>query len=76
MSAVRRESVEALLQRGQDRLTLKEARTLLGISRKKAYALLDAGMLNPVSGPAVDGRAVWAFERAHVLDVARHFQGT
>lgn len=76
MSAVRRESVEALLQRGQDRLTLKEARTLLGISRKKAYALLDAGMLKPVSGPAVDGRAVWAFERAHVLDVERHFQGT
>lgn len=67
MGAIRRESVEALATRMQDYVTLKEARALLGTSRKRAYALLEQGVLRPISGPTVDGQTLWRFQRQDIL---------
>lgn len=69
MSAIRRDSLNALISRKQDWVTLKDVRALLGISRKRAYVLLEQGALKPISGPAVDGRTLWRFERQDVLAI-------
>ena len=69
MSAIRLDSLKALMARKQDWVTLKDARALLGISRKRAYALLERGVLKPISGPTVDGQTLWRFERQDVLAI-------
>ncbi len=69
MSAIRLDSLNALMTRKQDWVTLKDARALLGISRKRAYALLEQGVLKPISGPTVDGQTLWRFERQNVLAI-------
>lgn len=70
MGVIRRDSLEALGSRKQDWLTLKEARAMLGISRKRAYALLEQGQLKPISGPTVDGQTVWVFRRDEIFFIA------
>lgn len=70
MSAIRLDSLNALMRHKQDWITLKDARALLGISRKRAYALLEQGVLQPISGPTVDGQTLWCFERQAVLAIA------
>lgn len=70
MGTIRRDSLNALVSRKQDRVTLKGARGLLGISRKRAYSLLAQGVLKPVSGPSVDGQTLWHFQRQDVLAIA------
>ena len=69
MSAIRLDSLNALMSHKQDWVTLKDARALLGISRKRAYALLEQGVLKPISGPTVDGQTLWRFERQDVLAI-------
>ncbi len=69
MSTIRRDSLDSLISRRQDLVTLKEARGLLGISRKRAYALLEQGLLKPVSGPTVDGQTLWSFSRQGLLSI-------
>jgi hypothetical protein len=69
MSAIRLDSLNALMDHKQDWVTLKDARALLGISRKRAYALLEQGVLKPISGPSVDGQTLWRFERQDVLAI-------
>lgn len=70
MGAIRRDSLNALVGRKRDWVTLKGARALLGISRKRAYALLEQGALRPISGPFVDGNAVWNFRKKEILSIA------
>ena len=67
MGAIRRDSVETLASRMQEYLTLKGVRALLGVSRKRAYALLEQGALRPTSGPTVDGQTQWRFQRRDIL---------
>ncbi len=69
MGVVRRDSLNALLEGKKNWISLKEARHLLGISRRKAYALLDQGVLNPIGGPTVDGQTLWCFQRQDVLAI-------
>lgn len=69
MSAIRLDSVKALMLRKQDWVSLKGARALLGVSRKRAYALLKQGVLKPISGPSVDGQILWCFQREDVLAI-------
>lgn len=69
MSAIRLDSLNALISHKQDWVTLKDARALLGISRKRAYALLEQGVLKPISGPTVDGQTLWHFQRQAVLAI-------
>jgi hypothetical protein len=69
MSAIRLDSFNALMSRKQDWITLKDVRALLGISRKRAYALLEKDVLKPISGPTVDGKTLWRFERQDVLAI-------
>lgn len=75
MGVIHRDSLNALMSRKQDWVTLKDARALLGSSRKRAYALLEQGMLKPISGPTVDGQTVWHFQKQAVLDIAGAIQG-
>lgn len=75
MGAVRQSSLEGLLVRRLEWMTLAEARQLLGISRKESYRLIKLGILKPISGPTVDDRAVWAFERDHVVAVSEFVKG-
>lgn len=74
MSAIRLDSLNSLMSRKQDWVTLKGARALLGISRKRAYALLEQDVLKPISGPSVDGQTLWCFERRDVLAIAGAIQ--
>lgn len=69
MGVVRRDSLKALLEGKKNWISLKEARHLLGISRRQAYALLDQGVLKPTSGPTVDGQTLWCFQRQDVLAI-------
>lgn len=70
MGVVSRASLTSLVNHKQDWVTLKDARALLGMSRKRAYALLEQGVLKPISGPSVDGKTLWRFERQAVLAIA------
>lgn len=67
MSAIRLDSLNELMNRKQDWVSLKGARALLGISRRRAYSLLERGVLKPISGPTVDGQTMWCFQRQDVL---------
>lgn len=69
MGSIRRESLVALANHKQDLVTLKEARALLGVSRKRANALLKQGLLKPVADPAVAAKTVWSFKRRDVLAI-------
>ena len=69
LHAIRLDSLNTLISRKQDWVNLKEARALLGISRKRAYALLEQGVLKPVSGPTVDGNTLWSFSRQDILTI-------
>ncbi|WP_234488221.1 hypothetical protein [Paraburkholderia aspalathi] len=63
---VDRTSLERFCLETSTWLTLTEARKRLQISRGRASDLMAAGTLQPVSGPTVDGRAIWKFSSAHV----------
>lgn len=67
MGSVSRTSLMAMVNKNEESITLKEARSLLGISRKHAYLLLDQGVLKPLGGPTIDGRHTWTFNRSEVL---------
>ncbi len=69
MSVIRRESVQLFASRQLELVNLKEARNILGLSRRKAYALLENGTLNPVGGPTLDGQAIWKFHRQDILSI-------
>ena len=70
MGVIRRDSLSSLMSHKRDWVSLKDARALLGVSRKRAYALLEQGVLQPISGPTVDGQTLWCFERQAVLAIA------
>ncbi|MFM0428437.1 TniQ family protein [Paraburkholderia aspalathi] len=67
---VRRDTLEALRAEKTHWLTLTEAREVLNLSRKGAYALLRSGKLHPVSGPTIDGRSIWRFSASEVIELA------
>lgn len=69
MSVIRRESVQLFASCQQELVNLKEARNILGLSKRKAYALLEKGTLNPVGGPTLDGHAIWKFQRKDILSI-------
>lgn len=69
MGVVSRGSLSSLMNHKQDWVTLKDARALLGMSRKRAYALLEQGVLKPISGPTVDGQTLWRFKKQDVLAI-------
>ncbi len=75
MSAIRLDSVNALMHLKQEWVSLKGARALLGVSRKRAYALLEQGVLKPISGPTVDGQTLWSFQKQDVLAITEAIQG-
>jgi hypothetical protein len=66
-ATVSKDSLEVLRQTRASWMTLKQVRVTLGISRKRAYYLLNSGALCPVSGPTVDGAPVWRFLSRDVL---------
>jgi hypothetical protein len=49
-----------------DCITLLEARKILGLSKKPIRDLAQQGLLPAVSGPSVDGAAIWKFRRADI----------
>ncbi|NIF81037.1 helix-turn-helix domain-containing protein [Paraburkholderia sp. Cy-641] len=67
---VRRDTLDELCAEKAQWLTLTEAREVLNISRKGAYALLNSGKLRPVSGPTIDGRSIWRFVASEVIQLA------
>lgn len=69
MGVVRRDSLKVLLDSKKNWISLKEARNLLGISRKQGYTLLEQGVLKPISGPTVDGQTLWRFQRQDIWTI-------
>jgi len=63
---VHREDLERLKAESLTWIDLTGACRLLRIGKKAAHALVHSGRLPAVSGPNVDGRAVWQFRRADV----------
>ncbi|MGC7405386.1 TniQ family protein [Pandoraea pneumonica] len=74
---VSKRSVDALRESMGQWMTLTQARQVLGVSRKRAYALLRSGELRAVRGPTVDGSPVWRFVAREVaaLSEALHKSG-
>ena len=70
MGTVNRDSLEAFRNELTQRLTLTDVRTALGVSRKRAYAMLRSGELRPICGPSVDGSSVWRFSLSDVHALA------
>ena len=66
MGAIRQDSLNTLVKQREDCITLSEARSILGISKKRAKALLNQGVLKPLGGPSVDGQPLWQFRRQDV----------
>lgn len=64
---VSKRSVDALRESMGQWMTLTQARQVLRISRKRAYALLRSGDLRAVRGPTVDGSPVWRFVAQEVV---------
>ncbi|MEN8502085.1 hypothetical protein SB778_11605 [Paraburkholderia sp. SIMBA_050] len=64
---VSRCSVEAFRDEKTQWMTLTDVRKALGISRKRAHALLRSSVLRPVEGPLVDGSPVWKFAAQEVM---------
>lgn len=46
-----------------DWISFTEARAILGLSKKGFRKLLDAGVLNAIAGPQIDGSPVWTFSK-------------
>lgn len=68
---VRRDALEAFCIEKARWMTLTEAREALQLSRKGVHAYLRSGKLCPLSGPTVDGRAVWRFSATDVIALVR-----
>jgi len=69
MGVILIDSLTELLRRKQDCISLKDARQLLGVSRRKSYEFMAKGVLKPISGPTVDGQQVWGFRREDVMAI-------
>lgn len=65
--SVSRASLDALVEARTHWVTLKDLREQLGLSRKRATALMAAGVIRPFSGPAIDESPVWLFDRRELL---------
>lgn len=70
--AVERASVEQYLRGREDQIGFEAARTHLNLRKKRFRALLNAGVLQPTSGPTVDGKPVWKFCRQHIQELVDH----
>ncbi|MES2181950.1 MAG: TniQ family protein [Pseudomonadota bacterium] len=61
--SIDRESLLMLKSAQTDWVTFAEARSMLGLSKKRFRSLMDMDVMKAVSGPKIDGSAVWRFSR-------------
>ena len=68
---IERNSLEELQARRADWITFAEARTMLGLSKKRFRNLLEAGTVPALAGPKIDGSAVWRFSKTLIKSLDR-----
>lgn len=73
IGVVHKSEIERLIKEKASQVTLKEARVQLGISRRRAEALMVEGILVPINANKVSGKP-WIFDCNHVQHVANHLR--
>lgn len=71
---IERASLVDLRTRLERALGIKQLSSLLSLRTKRILSLVEAGILNPLRGPSVDGCAVWKFRASEAEEILENFR--